>query len=61
MKDTAPRQPRTLGHLRALLLAALAIVEKKEPIRALARRDLAALLRAALRYRQTIGGAGRTR
>lgn len=45
------RAPRTLGELRGLLSAALAIVEGKRLTR-LARRDLAALLRAALRYRQ---------
>lgn len=47
-----PEAPRTLGQLRALLSAALAIVEQKAPIARPARRDLAALLRAALRYKR---------
>ncbi len=44
--------PRTVGQLHALISAALAIVERKAPMRALTRRDLAALLRAALRYKR---------
>ena len=47
--------PRTIGQLHALISAALAIVEKKAPMRAPTRRDLAALLRAALRYRKRTG------
>ena len=43
--------PRTIGQLRALLIASLAIVERKGRISALARRDCAAMLRAAIRYR----------
>ena len=50
-----PEAPRTLGELRGLLTVALAIVEGKGPIRRLARRDLRALLRAALRYRRRVG------
>ena len=49
-KPLAP--PRTLGQLRALLAAALSIVERKGPIARAARRDLAALLRASLRYKR---------
>lgn len=44
--------PRTIGQLRALIATALAIVEHKGPLSRLARRDLAALLRAALRYKR---------
>ncbi len=47
-----PEAPRTLGQLRALLATALSIVERKAPIAGRARRDLAVLLRAALRYKR---------
>ena len=43
--------PRTIGQLRALLIASLAIVERKGRLPAAARRDCAAMLRAAIRYR----------
>lgn len=52
-KDAATvRAPRTLGELRGLLSTALAIVDGKARLTRLARRDLTALLRAALRYRR---------
>ena len=44
--------PRTLGQLRALISGALAIIEGKAPLRREGRRDVAALLRAALRYKR---------
>lgn len=47
--------PRTLGQLHALLREALAIVERKGRITRATRRDLAALLRAAVRYRTPAG------
>jgi len=51
-RNATPPAPRTLGQLHALVATALAIVEHDGPISRLARRDLAALLRAALRYKR---------
>mgnify|MGYP000899212554 CR=1 FL=1 len=47
----ALQPPPTLGHLRALLRAALALIERSRPLRRRDRADLAAMLRAALRFR----------